>query len=274
MRVPAVHRSVGVGLRSPHIKEVLSRHPSIGWFEVHAENYMCDAPALAALEKVRETWPVSLHGVALSLGGADAPDAYHLSRLKELVDRLEPVLISEHMAWSVIDGAYINDLLPFPLTEETLSIMTSHVEQVQDALGRSILIENPAGYLRFRHSTMGEAAFLTALTERTGCGILCDVNNICVSAHNTGIDPSEYLGALPKGAVGEVHLAGHTTGEVGGRPFLIDNHGSRVHDEVWALYRDAMARFGNPPSLVEWDNDLPPFDVLLEEAARACDLLR
>jgi uncharacterized protein len=264
----------GVGLRAPHLEEVLACRPDVAWFEVHPENYMYDPMALAALERVRSHYPLSLHGVALSLGTAGPLDRRHLDRLKTLVDLLDPFLVSEHMAWSVNNGAHFNDLLPLPCTEEALETMSSHVAEVQDVLGRRILVENPSGYLRFRHSTMGEATFLTELVRRTGCGLLCDVNNIYVSAWNIETDPIEYLDLLPAAAVGEIHLAGHAVNILGNRTVLIDDHASRVSDGVWALYREALIRFGCRPTLIEWDADLPPLDMLLSEAAKAGDVAR
>jgi uncharacterized protein len=259
----------GIGLRAQHMEEVLARRPDVAWFEVHPENYMHDPVALAALEQIRAHYPVSLHGVALSLGSAGPLDRDHLARLKQMADRLDPFLISEHMAWSANDGAHLNDLLPLPCTEEALETMATHVAQIQDVLGRAILVENPSGYLRFRHSTMDEAVFLAELVRRTGCGLLCDVNNIYVSAQNIATDPIEYLDLLPAAAVGEIHLAGHAVNQVGDRRILIDDHASRVSDGVWSLYREALARFGDRPTLIEWDADLPTLDTLLDEAAKA-----
>jgi uncharacterized protein (UPF0276 family) len=259
----------GIGLRAQHTEEVLTRRPDIAWFEVHAENYMHDPAALASLTRLGEQYPLSLHGVAMSLGSAGPLDHQHVARLKCLVDRLDPFLVSEHMAWSANGGAHLNDLLPLPCTEEALEVMTAHVNEVQDVLGRTILVENPSGYLRFRHSTMGEAAFLAELVSRTGCGLLCDVSNIYVSAHNIETDPIEYLDLLPAASVGEIHLAGHSVNIVEGRKVLIDDHASRVPGGVWELYREALIRFENPPTLIEWDADLPALDTLLAEAAKA-----
>src|SRR5271165_6501616 len=207
---PQLSPFVGIGLRSSHIEEVLTRRPDVGWFEIHAENYMRNPAALRLLEQVRMRYPLSLHGVALSLGSAGPLDRDHLAGLKELVDRLDPFLVSEHMAWSSVGGDYLNDLLPLPCTEEALETMISHVAEVQHTLDRRILVENPSGYLRFEHSTMGEANFLAELVRRTGCGLLCDVNNIYVSASNLGFDVDEYMMVLPVSAVGEIHLAGHS----------------------------------------------------------------
>jgi len=266
-------RSVGIGLRPTHIAEVLARRPNIGWFEVHAENYMHHTAALSNLETVREYYPLSLHGVALSLGGIAPLDKNHLGRLKTLVERLDPFLVSEHLAWTAADGAHLNDLLPLPYTEESLDTVSAHVLQTQDVLGQRILIENPARYLRFRHATMGETEFLAELVRRTGCGLLCDVSNIYISACNIGVDPVRYLEALPKGTVGEIHLAGHTARRVGDRTLLIDDHASRVPPGVWSLFADGVTQLGAPPTLIEWDADLPALDVLLEEARKAQDVL-
>ncbi len=259
----------GIGLRAPHVAEVMAARPAAGWLEVHAENYMCGGPAPAALERIRRDYPISIHGVSLSIGSADGLDERHLARLKRLVEQIEPALVSEHLAWCVGGGVYLNDLLPLPYTEEALALVSAHVGRAQEVLGRTILIENPSSYLRFRQSTFGEAEFLAALARRTGCGLLCDVNNIYVTAQNFGLDPIAYLDALPADAVGEIHLAGHQCNEVEGGVVLIDDHGSQVSDPVWSLYREALRRFGARPTLVEWDTRLPSLDVLLAEAAAA-----
>ena len=260
---------IGVGLRAPHIAEVLASRPSIGWFEVHAENYMGRGPGFAALMKVRRDYPLSLHGVGLSLGTAEGLDRAHLQELKELVERSEPLLVSEHLAWSVTGGVYLNDLLPLPLTEETLAVVGRNIALMQETLGRRVLIENPASYLRFRHSAIPEPEFLAELVRRTGCGLLCDVNNIYVSCTNFAEDAAAYLAAFPAEAVGEIHLAGHFRSERRGRALLIDDHGAQVSDEVWALYRRALERFGMVPTLIEWDKNLPSWTALLAEARRA-----
>jgi uncharacterized protein (UPF0276 family) len=260
----------GIGLRSPHVDEILATRPPVGWLEVHAENYMGGGPAgPRALERLRSHYPIAIHGVGLSLGSGDGLDAGHVERLARLVERLEPALVSEHLAWSVAGGAYLNHLLPLPYTEETLAVMSEHVARVQERLGRQILIENPSSYLRFRGSPIAEPEFLAALTRRTGCGLLCDVNNLHVTCANLGGDPDAYLAALPAGAVGEIHLAGHAVNDADGRPILIDDHGSPVAAPVWRLYERALARFGPRPTLVEWDTDLPPLAVLLGEATAA-----
>jgi uncharacterized protein len=266
------HPFVGVGLRSAHVTEVIDRRPDVDWLEIHPENYMYDPIGLSSIERIRADYPLSLHGVALSLGSAGPLDADHLATLKAIVDRLDPFLVSEHMAWSATGGVHLNDLLPLPCTDEALATMVAHVDQMQSELGRRILVENPSGYLRFTHATMSEAVFLGELVRRTGCGLLCDVNNIFVSSHNIGVDPIEYLNTLPKGAVGEIHVAGHVANAVGDRTILIDDHASAVSDQVWALYVEALRRFGNQPTLVEWDADVPALDVLLAEAVKAGSL--
>jgi uncharacterized protein len=259
----------GIGLRGPHLAEVVASPPAVGFLEVHPENYMGGGPALSALERIRRERPVSLHGVGLSLGGTDGVDAGHLVRLAALADRLEPVLISEHLSWSIVEGVYLNDLLPLPYTEEALDVVATHVDQIQLLLGRRILIENPSSYLRYRHSTLEEPAFLTELARRTGCGLLCDINNIHVSSRNLGFDPLTYLAQLPPAAIGEFHLAGHSVNDVDGQEILIDDHGSAVGEPVWALYGAALTRFGRRPTLVEWDSRLPDLSVLLDEAVKA-----
>jgi uncharacterized protein (UPF0276 family) len=271
---PTALGSAGIGLRAPHVDEVVAVRPAVGWLEVHAENYMGGGAALRALEQVRREYPISLHGVGLSLGSADGLDRRHLERLRALAERIQPALVSEHLAWSVSGGAYLNHLLPLPYDDETLGVVTRHVDEAQARLGRRLLIENPSSYLRFRHSSIPEPQFLAELARRTGCGLLCDVNNVFVSGHNVGFDPEAYLDALPAAAIGEIHLAGHSTNDADGRPILIDDHGRPVADVVWALYARALRRFGPVPSLVEWDTDLPALSTLLGEARRADAVLQ
>ena len=263
----------GVGLRARHVAELSASRPVVPWLEVHPENYMGGGAALASLEAIRRDHPVSLHGVGLSLGTAGPIDRRHLARLAALVHRIEPCLVSEHLSWSAIDGAYLNHLLPLPYTEEALAAMAEHVHEVQEALGRPILVENPSSYLRFRHSTLEEPAFLSELVGRTGCGILCDVNNVYVSAGNLGFDAASYLDALPARAIGEIHLAGHAENDVDGHTMLIDDHGSPVGLAVWDLFRRAIRRFGRVPTLIEWDTDVPALGVLLSEARIAEGIL-
>ncbi len=259
----------GIGLRSAHVAEIMRGRPAVGFLEVHAENYMSGSPATTALDELRRDYPISLHGVGLSLGSAGKLNTAHLARFRALVRRLEPALVSEHLSWCEADGTYLNDLLPLPYTQEALDLFCTHVDQAQEALGRRLLIENPAVYLRFRHSTMDEAEFLVSVIRRTDCGVLCDVNNLYVNAVNFGLDPIAYLDALPAEAVGEIHLAGHHRADADGQPILIDDHGSQVAEPVWSLYREALARFGRVPTLVEWDTGIPALAVLLGEARRA-----
>jgi uncharacterized protein (UPF0276 family) len=259
----------GIGLRGPHVAGVVAARPAIAWLEVHAENYMGGGPAVAQLERLRRDYPIALHGVGLSLGSAAGLDARHLERLRRLVARLEPCRVSEHLSWSAVGGAYLNHLLPLPYTDEALAVVRGNVERAQAALGRPLLVENPSHYVGFRHAPIPEPEFLAALARGTGCGILCDVNNAHVSGHNLGFSAAAWVDALPAGAVGEIHLAGHSRNDADGASVLVDDHGSRVAEPVWALYARAVRRFGPVPALVEWDTDLPPLETLLDEAARA-----
>ena len=271
---PGLPAGAGIGLRSPHLAEVLATRPALPWLEVHPENYLGGGPAVRALLAIRRDYPVSLHAVGLSVGSADGLDRWHLDRINDLVERLEPALVSEHLAWSRVAGAYLNHLLPLPYTEESLAAVCRNVEAIQTRLGRRILIENPSNYLRFTVSTIPEEEFLAAVTRRTGCGLLCDLNNIHVTAENLGLDPVAYLAALPVDAVGEFHLAGHSVNDADGQRILIDDHGSPVSPAVWALYERALDRFGSRPTLVEWDTDIPPLGILVGEARQADARLR
>jgi uncharacterized protein len=267
--------TAGLGLRFQHHQAVVENKPDIGWMEVHTENYMGGGTPLRHLDAVRRDYPISLHGVGLSLGSAEGLDRAHLARIRQVAERIEPALMSEHIAWSVVGGTYLADLLPLPMTEEALSVVCRHVEQTQAYLKRRILVENPSTYLAFAHSTIPEWEFIAAVAQRTGCGILCDVNNIFVSASNHGWDPDTYFNALPAAAIGEIHLAGHALRTLdNGRTVRIDDHGSCVAAEVWALYVQALRRFGAKPTLIEWDTDIPAFEVLLDEAAQAATLMR
>lgn len=259
----------GIGLRSPHVDEVRATRPALSWLEVHPENYLGGGPAVRALEAIRADYPLSFHAVGLSVGSAEGVDRRHLNRIKGLIDRFRPAMVSEHLAWSQAAGAYLNHLLPLPYTEESLAAVCRNVDEVQTTLGRRVLVENPSGYLRFAASTIPEPEFLSALAARTGCGLLCDVNNIHVTAENLGLDARAYLAALPGDAIGEIHVAGHSVNEAAGRPILIDDHGSPVSHAVWTLYEEALRRFGPRPTLVEWDTAIPPLDTLMAEARRA-----
>lgn len=273
--VPVPARA-GAGLKPQHYEDILGARPDIGWFEVHAENYMgAGGPPHHYLERVREHYPLSLHGVGLSIGGAGPLNAGHLKRLKELVERYEPGLFSEHLAWSTHEDYFLNDLLPLPYREETLAHVARHVVQVQEALGRPILIENPSTYVQFSTTEMSEVDFLRELVRRSGCGLLLDVNNVHVSATNHDFDAAAYIDAFPVEHVGEIHLAGHATFEDdAGAPLLIDAHDRSVADAVWALYERAIRRCGPLPTLIEWDNDIPAWEVLFAEAQRAERIMR
>lgn len=260
---------IGIGLRAPHVDELLATRPALDFIEVHTENYVGFGQAFDSLLEVRRDYEVSLHGVGLSLGSAEGIDRGHLARFRELIGRTEPMLVSEHLSWSIVDGVYLNDLLPLPYTEESLDAVARNVAAAQDGLGRALLVENPSRYLRFSDSYIPEAEFLGELARRTGCGILCDVNNIYVNANNVGEDPIRYLDALPPAAIGEIHIAGHARRDIDGRTLLIDDHGTAVCDEVWALFGEAMSRFGAVPSLIERDNNLPALADLVGEADMA-----
>jgi uncharacterized protein (UPF0276 family) len=276
-RVPTgIPARAGVGLKGEHWDAVLSGTPDLGFFEIHAENYMGEGGRPHhALAAIRARYPLSLHGVGLSIG-ADAPlDCDHLARLRALAARYEPGLFSEHLAWSTHDGAFLNDLLPVPYDEATLARVCDHIDEVQETMSRRMLLENPSTYVEFRTSTMSELDFLRAVVKRTGCGLLLDVNNVFVSARNHDRDPGDYIDAFPVEHVGEIHLAGYAAQtDAAGAPLLIDAHGSPVAHDVWALYERALARSGPTPTLIEWDNDVPAFDVLLAEAQRAETLLQ
>jgi uncharacterized protein (UPF0276 family) len=260
----------GIGLRAAHFADVLATKPQVGWFEVHSENHFAPAgPAHAALDAIRADYPISLHGVGLSIGGTDPLDLGHVERLRLAIERYEPALVSEHLCWSMAGGRHTNDLLPLPYTREALRHVTRRVSQVQELLARRLLIENVSSYLQFRDPDYTEWEFLASLAQASGCGILLDVNNIFVSAQNHGFDAREYLAAIPHDAVGEIHLAGHSIRELEGRELRVDTHDAPVCDEVWELYAIAAARFGRVPTLIEWDSNLPPLATLVEEARRA-----
>ncbi|MDA7947137.1 MAG: DUF692 domain-containing protein [Hyphomicrobiaceae bacterium] len=261
----------GVGLKPEHYSEILETRPAVGWFEVHAENYMGAGGAPHHyLTAIREHYPLSVHGVGLSIGADAALDLNHLAALKQVCDRYEPSLVSEHLAWSTHDGVYLNDLLPVPYNAETQARVCEHIDQVQETLGRPMLLENPSTYVRFEGSDMSELEFLRGIVERTGCGLLLDVNNVHVSATNHAYDAVAYIDAFPHEHVGEIHLGGHADDEGDdGEPLLIDDHGSAVADIVWGLYAHTISCCGPVPTLIEWDNDVPEWRVLMEEATQA-----
>ncbi len=256
----------GIGLRTPHYPTVLEGAFDVDWFEVISENFMLrGGRPLAVLEKACEQAPVALHGVSMSIGSTDPVRHDYLRDLRSLIDRFDPAIVSDHLCWGSVGGHYAHDLLPLPYTEEALRLIVARVELVQERLGRRILLENVSSYLTFEHSTMPEWEFLAAIAERADCGILLDVNNVFVSAHNHHFDPSWYLAALPAARVGQIHLAGHSNRGT----HLLDTHDGPVIDAVWGLYREAVERFGRVPTLVEWDDSIPPFDQLRDEAERA-----
>ena len=267
-RLPA---AAGIGLRSPHVGEVLAQRPSVPFFEVHSENYYLDGgPALAALARIRADYPLSLHGVGMSLGSSAPLDLAHVEKLTTLIARMEPALVSEHLCWSTAGGRHLNDLLPLPYTDEALALACARVSELQERVGREVAIENISSYLAFADSTIPEWEFIAALAQRTGCKLLLDVNNVYVNATNHGFDADRYVAAVPVDAVSEIHLAGFEQGD----GCLIDTHGAPVAAEVWALYARTIERLGPRPTLIEWDTDIPAFGVLQGEAATAERMLR
>jgi uncharacterized protein (UPF0276 family) len=262
---------VGVGFKAEHFDPILDSRPELGFFEVHAENYMgAGGPPHRRLDAIRERYPLSLHGVGLSIGSPEALDQAHVKRLAAVARRFEPAMVSEHLAWSTHEGAFFNDLFPLPYTHETLARVADHIDEVQSALQRPILLENPSTYVVFAESTFAETDFLREIARRAGCGLLLDINNVFVSATNHGYDPHRYLADFPLHAVGEIHLAGYAEdADDAGLTLLIDAHNSSVRDPVWALYAEAIRRLGATPTLIEWDNDLPAWATLLGEAHRA-----
>lgn len=272
--MPDLPHTTGLGFKPEHFRHIAAAPGAVGFYEVHAENYMGAGGAPhAMLAALHEHHALSLHGVGLSIGGADRLDREHLARLRALVDRYRPESFSEHLAWSSHGAAWLNDLLPLPYTAQTLATICAHVDEVQEALGRRMLLENPATYVTFESSTWSETDFLAELVRRTGCGLLLDVNNVLVSATNHRFDPRAYLSAFPLAAVGEIHLAGHDTEDLPSGPLLIDSHSKPVADPVWDLFAEVLACTGPLPTLIEWDTDVPAFDVLLAEAARAHAIL-
>ena len=265
---------VGIGLRAPHYRNLMERPVQVGWLEAHSENYFGDGGFdLHVLTTLRERYPIALHGVGLALGSACGFSAAHLDKLRRLVERIEPVLVSEHLCWGALGDRVFNDLLPMPFTQDALDLMCAHVSRAQDVLQRPILIENISAYLRFAQADYTESEFLNELARRTGCGILLDVNNAYVNQCNHGEDAVAFLDAIDPCHVGEIHLAGHLQTDLA----VIDHHGARVAPEVWRLYEHALSHCGAVPTLIEWDTEVPALDVLLDEAAQAqhhCDSIR
>jgi hypothetical protein len=264
--------SAGVGLRLPHLAGVVVTRPSVAWFEIHPENFLANPHATELLLDVAQHYPISVHTVGLSIGSVGGIDRTHLTRVRELVDAIDPVLISGHLAWSTHQGEYLNDLLPLPYDEETLRLVATHLDQVQESLARPYLVENPSSYVGFGTSTMTEVEFLSELVRRTGCRLLCDVSNVHVSGHNMGFDPRRYIDEFPAEAIGELHLGGFTAEADEAPPggdVLIDTHATTISEPVWDLYAYAVRRFGLRPTLIEWDNDIPPLTTLMAEAGQA-----
>lgn len=269
-----VRTTAGLGFKTEHLKEALAASAPGLWFEVHAENYMVDGgPRLAALDLLAERFPISLHGVGLSLASVEPPDPTHLHRLRRLADRIAPWAISDHLAWQRWSGAHHADFLPFPRTEEALAVTAANVSRVQDALGRSILVENPSLYVDLQGHDLDEADFLTELARRTGCRLLVDVNNVFVSAANLGFSPEARLDAIPADLIGEIHLAGHSQDADPESGLLIDSHDAPVAPAVWALFHKLIERVGPRPTLIERDDNLPGFATLMEERRTAHEVL-
>lgn len=268
MKMPADNTlpcTAGIGLRAPHYREVLEKRPKLGWVEVHNENFFGGGAPLHTLLRVREHYPVSLHGVGMGLASAAPLDQAHLSALQRLCEQVQPAAVSEHLSWNTAAGMVMNDLLPFPYTQESLAHVVNRVDQVQNKLGRQLLVENLSSYLSFAQSEMSEGEFLAELTRRTGCGILFDVENLHVNARNLGVDAKAFIRAIPAAAVKEYHLAGYSV--IDG--CLVDTHNHPVYPEVWELYEYALQQIGPRPTLIEWDSDIPALAVLMGEAAKA-----
>jgi uncharacterized protein len=275
MTVSLVRRfptATGVGLRLRHLAEVAASRPRAGWFEIHPENFLANPHAAELLGDIARDYPISVHSVGLSIGSVGGVDRAHLKRVRDLVDRIDPVLVSGHLAWSTHAGEYLNDLLPLPYDEDTLQMLVRHIDEVQDGLGRPYVVENPSSYVGYGASTMSEIAFLNELVVRSGCFLLCDVSNVYLSAHNMGYDACLYIDGLPRDAIAELHLGGFSVEDDEAQPggtLLVDTHAAHVAEPVWKLYAHAVRRFGRRPTLIEWDNDIPPLATLLGEAERA-----
>jgi uncharacterized protein (UPF0276 family) len=265
----------GIGLRTPHYTEFLKQQPPVAWVEVHSENYFCEGgKPIQILDTIRSHYPVSLHGVSLSLGSTDELNWQHLKQLRDLINHVNPCLVSEHLSWSSIDGQYLHDLLPLPYTEEALAHVAARIQVVQDFLQRQILIENISSYVQFTASTISEPEFLCAVAEQSGCGIVLDINNIYVTATNLGFNPATYFDNLPTKQVQELHVGGFSTSMINDREVLIDSHNRPVVPAVWDLYKKAVELLGRKPTIVEWDTDLPSLETLCLEAYRAEKIMR
>ena len=269
---PERSRGAGVGLRLPHLAEVVATRPAVGWLEIHPENFLANPHAMELLTELSQHYLISVHTVGISIGSVEGIDRTHLRRLRALIDAIDPVMVSGHLAWSTNQGAYLNDLLPLPCNEDALRVVAAHLDEVQDGLRRPYVIENPSSYVAFSTSTMTELEFLNELVHRTGCQLLCDVSNVHLSAHNMGYDPYRFIDGLPVDAIRELHLGGFTPEADEANPgatLLVDTHASTITEPVWDLYAYTLRRFGPTPTIVEWDTDIPPLATLLGEAARA-----
>ena len=264
--------AAGVGLRLPHLAEVTATLPALGWLEIHPENFLANPHATEMLGELSRHYPISVHTVGISIGSVEGIDHAHLARLRALVDAVDPMLVSGHLAWSTHEGTYLNDLLPLPYDDATLRLLATHLDQVQQGLGRPYVVENPSSYVALAASTMSELEFLNELVHRTGCQLLCDVSNVFLSGHNMGYDPYPFIDGLPAGAIRELHLGGFTPEDDEASPgaeLLVDTHATAITEPVWDLYAHALRRFGSTPTIIEWDNDLPTLATLLSEATRA-----
>lgn len=276
---PIPSDKVGIGLRSPHINQILTKTPKISWLEVHSENYYAaGGPAIKTLQEIRKNYPISLHCVGNSLGSSQKIDLVHLKKLKNLIEMIDPFLVSDHISWGAVDGKNFNDLLPLPYTSKSLKAISDNVSVMQDFLKREILVENPSAYLAFKDNEMDEADFINQLTRNTGCKLLLDVNNVFVSSQNNAqFNPKEYLRKIDKKSVKEIHLAGHSKSKIfdgeNYKEIRIDTHDDLVCDEVWEIYKDAIKKFGAIPTLIEWDQDIPDLKVLMSEAKKAKNII-
>lgn len=262
---------VGIGLRHPHIEQFASQKPNVGWVEVHSENYlMCGGPAFDNLLEIRKNYPVSLHGIGMSLGSASGLDDVHLAQVKDLIDIVDPFIVSDHLSWNTVSEKFLPDLLPTPFNDEALEVFTRNISIAQDKFKRQILLENPSTYFEFTASTYSEAEFLNLLSQRTGAGVVLDVNNTYISGLNNGWSAEQYITDINSGIVHEIHVSGHSVKKISNNEFLyIDSHDSPVCDAVWLLYRQALSRFGKLPTLIEWDVNIPKLEILLQEAQKA-----
>ncbi|MBI1300827.1 MAG: DUF692 family protein [Alphaproteobacteria bacterium] len=265
---------MGIGLRGPHYREILEKPPKLGWLEVHPENYFGGGIHRHTLSKIRENFPLSMHAVGLSLGSVQPVSEDHLKHFKELIDIFDPFLVSDHVSWSASGNAHMNDLLPLPYTQETLQRLSENIDQTQTYFGRTMIVENPSTYIAFKDNEMEEVDFMNKLCEKTGCGMLLDINNIYVQSRNHGLDPYDYIDKVDVKHVGEMHLAGHVEKKAGDGVIVVDSHNQPVRDEVWVLFEYAVEKIGVRPTLIEWDQDFPPLSTLIKEAEHARSIIQ